>query len=76
MIESEVRLSYLGIDSPLGPNQATLIVNRFIEIKALKKIGYTFDPKDLSDFDAKCFVLCEQMFNKMEQESIAKKTGR
>ena len=76
MIEAECRLSFHGVLSPIGPNQATIIVNDYLEKKVLAKLGYKQDIQELSDFDAKCYLLCHSQFAKLEEESLRKGARR
>lgn len=47
-----------------------MLVNDYLYRKNLKKIGYAFNPNDLTDFEVQYLVLCESTFNKLESDKI------
>lgn len=52
----------------MGKTASTVIVNDYLCRKMLGDFGYSFDPNELSQFDALCFIECHIQFSKLEND--------
>jgi hypothetical protein len=61
-------MSFQGVSNPLGPSPATILVNDYVMRTVMAKMGYQFNLKDLSQFDALYLMECHRHYTKFEQD--------
>jgi hypothetical protein len=54
-------------------NDAAPIIGAYFDRKRLAELGYTSPLSDLSDFEAKCFLLISQEIDKFHSEEMKRK---
>ena len=61
-----------GVDDETTP--LAFIVEDFLNRKMLAKLGYSFGPENLSDFQVQAFNVISAKLTKLESDHISKKT--
>jgi hypothetical protein len=59
-------MAFNQVSNPFGSTAATLLVNDYAMKMMLGKMGFQFDPKDLSQFEAAYLMECHKHFNECE----------
>ena len=57
-------------------NEATWIVYDYMNRLNLKKLGFTDNFDDLTDFDIDCYNICQTEFDKIGKEESAKQARK
>jgi hypothetical protein len=56
-----------------GSNEAAVFVSEYFERKTLSKLGYRFDPNELTQFQVQAFMIVESEINKYNNSKLKKK---
>jgi len=59
-----------------GTNKMMPFVEEYFNKKMLRKLGYKFDPNELTTADVEAFNIIQSVLNKHESDSLKKAKGR